>query len=181
MSNINKILNGDIMLQPEILTHPNIPKPLHGISPRTVMGQKWWDKTRKEVYEKQNYRCITCGVHKLNAKFKNWLEAHESYDIDYKNGIVIVNEIVALCYCCHKYIHNGLLEILVRKGDIPESHQTYIIKHGNKILKDADLKPWDVNKIKETAIWDKWHMIIGGIKYYSKFENYDEWFKYYNG
>lgn len=39
-------------LRPELLLHNNIPKPMHGVAPRVVLGQKWWDRERRECYER---------------------------------------------------------------------------------------------------------------------------------
>lgn len=36
--------------RPEILSSPNIPKPLHGVNPRSIMGQDAWNVMRQEVY-----------------------------------------------------------------------------------------------------------------------------------
>ena len=79
--------------KPKILAHPNIPKPLHGISPRTIMGDDWWNKTRQEVYKKYDYHCIACGVAKEDAKKHQWLEAHEFWNINYETGICTVESI----------------------------------------------------------------------------------------
>jgi hypothetical protein len=41
---------------PWLLFHPNIPKPLHGLSPRIIyyllsiiLGEKWWNERKKEA------------------------------------------------------------------------------------------------------------------------------------
>ena len=48
-NSIMEVMESDevFKLRPELLIHPNIPKPLHGVAPRKIMGQKQWDN-RKE-------------------------------------------------------------------------------------------------------------------------------------
>ena len=71
---------------PKYLTHPNIPKPLHGMNPRSILGKEWWDIKRREAYATHNYCCWACGIPKSKAKYHNWLEGHETYQINYKIG-----------------------------------------------------------------------------------------------
>ena len=197
-------------LKPEVLRHPNIPKPLHGLSPRAVKGKEWWDVTRKEVYAKQGYRCIACGVHKRDAKYHNWIEAHESYTIDYSVGCMEVKEIVGLCHSCHGFIHCGRLQMIWHKGEISSSKYFDVMQHGFRVLRGANLKPNAVQAVSYCSSlemagkavpdelgkaamkiqdleeieyiqqdWTKWHMILEGQKYYSKFRNQREWEDYY--
>ena len=86
-----------------ILLHPNIPKPLHGVNPRSLMNDKWWDDQRHKAYRVKDFHCHSCGIHKLVAKEKQWLEAHEIYEINYEQGTATFKEIVALCHYCHNY------------------------------------------------------------------------------
>lgn len=186
-----------IHTKPYLLTHTNIPKPLHGVNPRSVLGKKWWDKTRREAYRRYDYHCAACGVHKSQAKKHQWLEGHENYDIDYDLGIIRVHNIEPLCHYCHNFIHSGKLAIDVKRGERKEWEAKAIIKHGFQILKDHDLKcfprAYQLAKswkqptygIKPYNIpisivpWEDWRIVIEGIPYGPKFKTYDEWKKHY--
>ncbi len=125
--------------RPEILLCPNIPKPMHGLAPRVIMGSSWWDKTRKEAYASTNRRCMACGVHKYKAKARKWLEGHELYQTDYRLGRLTYLETVPLCHFCHNYIHDGRLQMLLERGQIHHQKYAAIIQHGNRVLAEANL------------------------------------------
>jgi hypothetical protein len=183
--------------KPEILTHPNIPKPLHGIAPRTIKGSSWWNKEREKVYQRYDYHCVACGTHKIDAKGKKWLEAHEYWNIDYKKGIAEVKSIEPLCHYCHNFIHSGRLSEIVGKEKTKEE-VIAILEHGFKILADNKLECFPFTKQlaehlgaktfgvgayflpEEEAEWDEWKLIFEGKEYKSKFKNIDEWSEYYS-
>lgn len=167
------------MIEPRLLCHPNIPKPLHGVNPRTIMGKNWWDKERQKVYAERGYHCFACGVHKSDAKYHKWLECHEDYDINYKTGEVKLKRLVALCHCCHSFIHSGLLKVRLDNGDIQKEKYDYITHRGCQLLKKSGLKPWTGSNIRICAEWDKWRLIIDGKEYFSNFKNIDEWRRRY--
>ncbi|MDB4311962.1 hypothetical protein N9937_00890 [bacterium] len=192
--------------RPEILTHPNIPQPLHGMAPRVIKGRAWWDKTRKAAYEKHQYRCWACGKSSVTPEMWNSraLEAHENYKIDYAKGEMVVTEITALCSCCHSFIHSGRLDALLVEGKIEPAKAIYILERGFKLLKAAGLKPFygtamiyaehfakgfmdsalrlqedqGVGEIQQD--WSEWHLILDGEKHYSKFKNFKEWKDHYD-
>jgi len=183
-------------LKPEILTHPNIPKPLHGLSPRTIMGQKWWDNIRIQVYRKYEYHCIACGISKFLAKGHKWLEAHEYWNIDYMKGICEIKSIEPLCHYCHNFIHSGRLSMIIGKEKtIDETIQ--ILEHGFEIIHNNKLKcfpstlelgyflkcnTYDVDSYilpDDNILWSDWKLIWDGKEYYSKFASFEEWRKFY--
>ena len=193
-------------LRPEILTHPNIPKPLHGTAPRVIKGNDWWDYERKKAYRKNNNCCYACGNHKSEDKFHNWLEAHEYYNIDYEMGTVELKEIVALCHSCHSFIHSGRLLGEYQAGNISKEKSLYVLRRGIRICLENNLKPFfmayfdlgiingyseekalEFSKqkgwyIEESDVpWEQWKMIIDGKEYYSRFKNIEEWEKEYLG
>ena len=185
------------MLKPELLQHPNIPKPLHGISPRTIKGQAWWDITRQEVYASTDYCCLACGVHKTEAKYHKWLEAHEDYTIDYNKGEVKINKIIPLCHSCHSFIHSGRLVVTALKTNPDKVFD--ILRHGLKILEKNNLKGFEytidvANKLEikhnckpiefnmdpnDCAEWSDWKLILDDKEYYSKFKDYEDWKQFY--
>jgi hypothetical protein len=183
MSIIIETGNNPNFIRPEILLHPNIPKPLHGLNPRTVLGKKWWDIERQKAYEKNNYCCWACGINKQIAKYHRWLEAHEYYEYNYKKGEAKLIEIVALCHSCHNFIHSGKMEIMRDKGEMSEEKYLDIMKHGVSVLEKYDLldEKSKTNNVQEVAEWSKWHIIIDGKSYYTKFNSIDDWFSFYNG
>jgi len=129
-------------IRPEILTHPNIPKPLHGLAPRVIFGAKWWNEQRQLAYAKNDYHCMACGVHKSKAKYHQWLEAHENYNIDYKNFTAEIKEITPLCHSCHNFIHSGRLLKLFLDGTIDYNRAFYILDSRMKLLEKNNLKPF---------------------------------------
>lgn len=185
---------------PKYLTHPNIPKPLHGVNPRSIKGQAWWDIQRQKAYETHDYHCWACGIHKLHAKYHQWLEAHEEYQINYNTGKVLLKDIIALCHSCHNFIHSGRLYALWNSNEWSTDKCIDILNHGFEILESASLEPYHgtqyiaylisgasvsgyefvLSKQNENvARWESWHLELDGKRYYSKFKNINEWKDYY--
>ena len=192
--------------RPELLLHPNIPKPLHGTNPRTILGQKWWNKVRQIAYRQNDYHCWGCGIHKSLAKYHKWLEAHEVYDIDYATGKIELKEICALCHSCHNYIHDYRMQKMVLNGIVGCEKYVAILTHGERIINQylsslnqktvtwkqpfeetfpfQDVFPdWKIpnlpKPVPESANWSDWHLLLNGKKYYSRFRDYEEWQAYY--
>jgi len=167
-----------IVTRPELLLHPNIPAPLHGLAPRTIMGSKWWEATREAAYRKAHYCCLACGVHKSKAKFRQWLEAHETYQIDWHKGRSEYIETVALCHCCHNYIHSGRLEALLEEGRISHAKFAAIHRHGDEILAKAGLAK-KVTLVSNEAPWGKWRLVFNGKLYKPKYKTKKAWERAY--
>ncbi len=174
-----------LKLRPEILLCPNVPKPMHGVAPRVVLGDKWWNKTRQEAYESTGYYCLACGVSKYAALFHQWLEGHELYKIDYTKGRMKYLETVPLCNACHNYIHDGRLTALRDKGIITHGRFAAVIQHGDRVLAQANLKRPTMEE-RETVItdlvlsgklceWGKWRLVIGRKHCEPKFKTPEQW------
>jgi len=158
---------------PSILLHPNIPKPLHTVNPRSILGKEWWDKTRSKAYKEQSYHCHACG-HLGDRQKGDFLEAHEHYDVNYATGRIVLVKVVALCKKCHLHIHSGLCEILLEKGDITQREHDEIIQHGFNLLLKNGLPTLPECPLVICA-WDEWYLELNGKKYYSPFKNYEDW------
>ena len=157
--------------RPELLLHPQIPKPLHGVAPRVVLGDKWWDRERFKAYAVSGQRCWACWVPKSEAKFHQWLEAHEAYKIDYQNGRMTLVEVVALCHMCHNFIHLGRLSMLVRQGKATEEFLQQVEKHGQTVIK-ALHRP---HPPTESADWQDWRLVVEGKEYGPSTNSYEDW------
>ncbi len=171
--------------RPEVLLCPNVPKPMHGVAPRVILGAKWWNETRKAAYKSTAYHCIACGVHKSDARGRQWLEGHELYSVNYTLGRLVYLETVPLCHFCHNYIHDGRLTSLLEKGLMHHSKFAEIIKHGDRVLAKAGLNKLSYQEREERmatmlvnrqiAAWGNWRMLIFGKLYKPKFKTPEEW------
>ena len=182
--------------KPEILTHPNIPKPFHGMAPRTLMGEAWWNVVRREAYARYNYRCVACGVHKTQAQGPKWLEAHEYWNIDYIDAICEVKSIEPLCHFCHNFIHSGRLSMIVG-GEKTVEEAVAILEHGFMILalNGLDCFPGTAvlaRELKANTLgvkayelpdhdpeWHEWKLLFNGLEYRSQFAGYEDWAVHY--
>lgn len=177
-------------LRPEILLSDNIPQPLHGLAPRVILGPSWWNKTRREAYASTDQHCIACGVHKYKARSRQWLEGHELYRIDYKKGSSTYIETVPLCHYCHSYIHDGRLTWLLQTGKIHQGKFIAIIQHGDRVLSACGLKRMSrpqrevefatLFRQGKIAPWSKWHLVLNGKKYKTKFKDLDHYNRVHN-
>jgi len=107
-----------------------IPASLWGVNPRRLLGKKWWDTMRKQVYRRNNRCCLACGI-------SEQLDAHERYVYDFENHISTFTEIIPLCHKCHLFIHWRSVENPKKRRDI--------LIHGMNLLKKNHLR------IPETA------------------------------
>ena len=189
--------SGLLFTKPEILCHPNIPKPLHGVNPREIMGKEWWDQERQRVYASSNYHCIACGVHKSKAKKHQWLEAHEFWKIDYETGVCEITSIEPLCHYCHSFIHSGRLGMIIDK-EKSRSEVVEILEHGFRILSENNLEcfpftldfgihlgcnTYNLNPYympSSDVHWSDWKLIWNGNEYRSNFSSSSGWSKFYS-
>lgn len=178
-----------------ILAHSNIPKPLHGLAPRGIYGNAWWEKVRKVAYNQKSNHCWACGVHKSQAEFHQWLEAHEYYEIDYAHGKMEFVQVVALCHACHNFIHSQRLLSILRKGEVSRSKAYRIIDRGLDICFENGVTPYIGVKdiVEELGLtwtnywepephdipWGDWRLVLHGEEYEPLYKNKQEWADHY--
>ena len=187
---------------PKILLHPNIPKPLHGVNPRTLMGDRWWDTIRHQAYNQFNRRCHACGL------YHSRLDAHESYEINYTSGRIELQYVVALCRKCHLFIHDGFVLSQYQAGIFTLEFYKSLLKHGHDLLRPwlkCYSRDWNGVDWKELGVptvpfqqkfpkvkiegfdpipnpiapWEDWHLVIGDRIEYSPFRNIQHWKEHY--
>lgn len=116
-----------------LLGMPNVPHGLFRQAPRVLLGQAWWDKVRKECYERANHTCEVCG--KLCTGMTR-VNAHEVYEYDFKTCKAKFVRPVCLCPSCHQIgCHNGRNITLFKKGDEQAYSRIDMIGQASRIFK----------------------------------------------
>jgi len=152
--------------EPQVLLLPTVPEPLHQVCPRNLLGASWWNAERKRAYESTDHHCLACGVHKSEALFKQWMEAHEHYRTDYQAGLLHYERAVPLCNACHSFIHQGRLTWLLKTQQITMKRYTMVQRHGARVLHEAGLSfldkvEGDVNLVPA----EEWRLVLEGKMY----------------
>lgn len=161
-----------IKQRPELLLQVPIPRAMHGVSPRLIMGSRQWEKEKLIVRARTEGRCEACG-----RLHKDEVESHECYDIDYRKYTMTFKEVVGLCRDCHLYIHPGFLKSLIERGELTQREGDIIIDRGDRILAQAEL-----SKVFPSLVfkrWSEWRLIFKGKEYQPKYKSEIEWRKRY--
>lgn len=98
-----------------LIAMPNLPKPIHGLAPRTLLGTNTWNHMRRFCYSKADDTCEICGDKPEDLKKRH---AHEVYSIDYEKGEA--RFVRAFCVCSLDHlgcIHTGRAITLYRQGN----------------------------------------------------------------
>ncbi|GEK38296.1 hypothetical protein ACFFRT_12920 [Enterococcus thailandicus] len=137
-----------------VLTQPVVPKALHYINPRKIMGEAKWKKLRKEYQIKADHHCMICKEYVKHVP-GDWLELHEKYDYDFDKLIQRLTGYISICHSCHAYIHEGLLNVQLRKGEVTESYVQAILDRGDNLLREFNLEKiqYPNRKIFENPDW----------------------------
>lgn len=158
--------------EPRILLHHNIPKPLHGVAPRVILGSVWWSRVRRAAKHKAKGHCMACGVWQYKAEYHQWLECHEEYIYDWAKYTLYYSGAVAICHSCHNYIHSGRMRMLLESGEMSQEKYDTIRAHGDKLTRG--LQRYALPKIPMNT-WAKWRMIVNGKRYGPSTKNMKSW------
>lgn len=148
-----KLVDGWIPPQGEdlrpLIAMPNIPKPLHGVNPRILLGSGNWNKMRKACYEAANDTCEICGAKPENLRHRH---GHEVFRISYSQGIAKFVRVFCVCSLCHlACIHTGRAITLWKQNNplYPTEfllqgaeHAFKIINEYNKDHPETDLRAY---------------------------------------
>lgn len=167
--------------RPELILHPQIPKPLHGVAPRVVMGQAWWDEVRHKCYRESGQQCACCAVFFKDVRDFPRPEAHETYSIDYKRGKATFTGVVALCHWCHMAIHVGMAAASLEHGEMSPQDYEYAMAHREKWVKlalEAGHQYIDPGP-GEKVCWQDWRLIVGDKIFAPKHKSIGAYMQHY--
>lgn len=146
----------------QILTQTILPFALHGVNPRTIMGEAEWNKVKHQVQRESMHECMCCGRYIRHVP-GDWIETHEVYNFDIDKKEVKLIGFVGLCGECHNFIHQGRLRIMVLQGRISIEEYRKIIIHGNRLLQRFGLTKQGLpaDEIENP----NWYLLYDGKKY----------------
>lgn len=139
-----------------LLAMPNVPRPLHGMAPRTILGSEKWNEMRLNAYLRAGYRCEICG--KVFQKNESCRlpdhSVHELFSYDYENGIGKFIRCVSLCQDCHDFIHSGRMLTLYKERNAfyPRERVLKIIEDRFKMISEYNACHSDEIKLYFTFI-----------------------------
>lgn len=169
-----------------LIAMPNIPRPLHGVNPRTLLGPSTWNRMRKFCYSHAHDTCEICGRKPDNLRNRH---GHEVYEIDYAHGTAKFVKVFCLCSVCHlACIHTGRALTLWKKGNplyptefllLGAEHAFKIISEYNKDHPGEDLRAYAtfLDYLKHDELREPMQKLIEkyDMKFYREVDDMVEW------
>lgn len=128
---------------------------------RKVLPKSEWDRIRKEVYAKSDYKCKICGDSgKLNCD--------EMWEFDDNNNIQKLKGLQAVCDNCHNIKHIGFVNVQISSGIWPESKLDDLANHFMKV-NNVTRREFNQHVNEAFKIWrersnKKWTIDFGNYK-----------------
>ena len=139
-----------------LLTMPNVPRPLHGMAPRTILGSEKWNEMRLNAYLQAKYRCEICDkTFQQNEPFKlPDHSVHELFSYDYEKGIGKFIRCVSLCQDCHDFIHSGRMLTLYKERNnlYPRERVLRIVEDRFKMISEYNARNSDEIRLYFTFV-----------------------------
>ena len=169
-----------------LIAMPNIPKPLHGVNPRTLLGSSNWNRMRKACYAEANDTCEICGTKPENLRHRH---GHEVYEISYSQGTAKFIRVFCVCSLCHlACIHTGRALTLWKQNNplYPTEfllqgaeHAFKIISEYNKDHPKAGLRAYAMflEYLKHDGLKEPMEKLIKkyDMKFYAEVTNMVDW------
>ena len=122
---------------------------------RNVLSPKLWNFIKKDAKERANGKCMIC------SRPSKRLEAHEKWDFDEKNGVIILKDVLSICPDCHHAIHIGRTSHV---GDLEKTENHYMKVNGCTYAEmKNDLKIANEIHQRRNAVHE-WKMDISWLK-----------------
>lgn len=132
---------------------------------RSYFTASEWNKIKKVVYRRADYRCEICG----GIGKKHPVEAHEEWIYDDIKHIQSLDRIYALCPACHLCKHPGFAKIKNRQKEVVDQLMKvnqYDLTDANQQIREAmavflerSNHEWTLNEIQleKIKIWLESH------------------------
>lgn len=77
---------------------------------RSCVDRRDWDRLRTMITSRARLRCECCQRGE-DRDSRRWLEAHERWAYDERDGVQALRRLICLCTDCHTVTHFGLAQI----------------------------------------------------------------------
>jgi DNA polymerase III epsilon subunit-like protein len=95
-----------------------IPKKCWFKNVRSCIEPEDWNRLRKYIYARANYKCECCGINTIKNHTR--IEAHERFEYDSDSKTQKLVRIIALCEKCHLVTHFGYAGVKGRREEAIE-------------------------------------------------------------
>lgn len=174
---LNKVTKRPMFVRPEILLQ-ELPKPLHTITPRFIMGGDKWSKAKRQAAASNNYCCWCCGVN-INDTTPNRLEGSPIIHTEFEWKIVYFRGVAAVCYKCNSFINLSSVRITEQKGLRESGFSQTIIHHGAALVNVLQ-KIENINNAYAINDFKNWRYNFDGVEYSSRFDSNDDYNAFFN-